>query len=140
MAQNNDEKASKGWFKSTGFEGDVDTTAVDYRQSPTGSRGITIYGLQPTANGNSIGVQINFPNDAPLGPIPVPKPFPDDVIVAYFRQASSGQRTSYRAKNGVLELLTFDAQRGFVSGKFNVLADVDGTERSFEGSFDIHSV
>ncbi|UII70390.1 hypothetical protein LVW35_22435 [Pseudomonas sp. HN11] len=140
MEQNNEERASAGWLKSTGFEGAIDTTAVDYRQSPTGNRGITLFGIQAVTGGNFIGIQINFPRNVSLGPTPVPQPWPDEVEVAYFRQTSSGQRTSYRAKSGTLDLSAFDEQQGSASGTYSVQADVDGTEHSFEGSFDIFTV
>lgn len=132
--------ASAGWLKSTGFEGEIDTSNVDYRQSPTGTRGITLYGLQPSGADSFRGIQINFPGDSFTGPIDVPQPFPNQVEVGYFRQTSSGQRTTYRAKSGVLDLTTYNQQLGSASGTFNVIAEVEGTEHTFNGSFDIHTV
>jgi hypothetical protein len=139
MAPNTPE-ASEGWLKSTAFEGDIDTTDVSYRQSPTGARGITLYGLQPTLAGSFTGIQIDFPNSVSPGPIPVPQPFPDTVQVSYFRQTSGGLRTSFHAKSGMLVLTTFNQPLGFASGTFDVVADVDGTDQTFKGTFDIRTV
>ena len=59
-------RASVGWLESTGFEGDLDTNNVTYHQSPTGTQGIRVYGLQPHADHELIGIQIDFPCDAEL--------------------------------------------------------------------------
>lgn len=144
MEQNNiagsGERASAGWLKSSGFEGSIDSSTVDYRQSPAGTRSITIYGLQPASAEASIGIQIDFPRDVALGNISVPQPFPNAVNVGYFRQTSGGHRTTHRAKSGDLTLTTYSEQQGSVSGSFEVTADVDGTEHSFTGEFNIRTV
>ncbi|MBD9461147.1 hypothetical protein IB241_25995 [Pseudomonas sp. PDM05] len=132
--------ASEGWLNSTAFEGEINTTDVSYRQSPTGTRGVTLSGLQPTQNNSFTGIQIDFPGNVVPGPIPVPQPFPDTVRVSYFRQTSSGQRTSYPAKSGMLNLTTYDQTKGCASGTFDVVAQVDGTDHSFKGDFDIRTV
>lgn len=59
-------RASVGWLNSTGFEGALDTNNVTYHQSPTGTQGIRVYGLQPHADHELIGIQIDFPRDAEL--------------------------------------------------------------------------
>ena len=140
MEQKNGERASEGWLKSTAFEGDIDTNDVEYRQSPVGTRGITLYGLHPTQTGSFTGIQIEFPGTVSAGPMPVPQPFPDTVRVSYFRQTSGGQRTSFAAKSGLLVLLSYSESQGYATGTFDVVADVEGTDRSFNGSFDIRSV
>ncbi|AIB43576.1 MULTISPECIES: hypothetical protein [Pseudomonas] len=133
------EHASAGWLKSTGFEGEIDTSNVVYRESSPG-RWITLDGRQPSQGGDFIGIQIDFPKDQPPGPITVPQPWPKDVNVSYFRQTVFGHRTSYRAKSGTLDLRTYDGNTGSAAGTFEITAEVEGTDRSFKGSFDIRTV
>ncbi|WLH83551.1 hypothetical protein [Pseudomonas sp. FP2338] len=127
---------SKGRLTSTSFEGNISTDNVEYRQS----RDVNLYGLQPTRNGGSIGIHILFPEGTTPGQILLPQPWPNVVEVRYFRQTADGQRTSYPSTTGQLFLTSYEADRQYAVGGFNFDAEVDGTVRSFNGTFDIRLV
>lgn len=132
----NASRASEGHLASTSFEGNISTDVVDYRQS----RDVNLYGLQPTGNGDFIGIHILFPEGTTPGVIQLPQPWPAVVEVRYFRQTADGQRTSFPSTTGELFLTSYEADRHYAVGAFSFAAEVDGTVRSFNGTFDIRLV
>ncbi|MPQ86394.1 hypothetical protein F0170_21885 [Pseudomonas sp. MAFF 730085] len=129
-------RGPQGRLTSTSFEGNIATDVVDYRQS----RDVNLSGLQATGNGDFIGIQILFPASTTPHTIQLPQPFPNVVEVRYFRQTADGQRTSFTSKSGTLFLTSYEADKQYAVGGFDFVADVDGTERLFNGEFDIRLV
>lgn len=119
-------------------DGPIDAVTTTFRQSPSGTRSITLDGSQAAPNGETRGVQIDFPSTATVGEHDVPQGFPNTYAVKYFRQVGAA-RTSFPAKNGKLNLDTLDLNNERASGSFDVTVSVDGSDQALKGHFDIAS-
>ncbi|NYH10033.1 hypothetical protein [Pseudomonas moraviensis] len=124
------------------FGGPIDATEVNYRQSPVGTRGITVDGKVQAPNPDPgdgrpyyRGIQIDLPYNSELGEFPV-QPWPVDRNVKYFTQIGD-HRTSTPADEGTIKLTLIDVDNAHVQGSFAVMIPIQGKPHAFKGTFDI---
>jgi hypothetical protein len=122
------------------YEGPFDTTHVTYREWPTGTRLIDLDGVEVFNTNESRGIRISFSHNFLPGKHHVPQDTPAAYAeLSYFR-AVGAQRTEFRSKSGVLELVTYDREQTFATGLYHFVAEVDGADHEFIGSFAIRYI
>ena len=134
--------ASEGWVDVTiapieGFR----SATVEYRESSSGTRSITLYGQTEPAEGKSRGIEINFYNSIEPGSYPLPtEAFPDSYDCRYFTQIGD-HRKSHKATGGTLKIERFNKEQAFATGAFSFNATIDDDpQQLFVGTFDIRRI
>lgn len=131
-------RTAKGHLDTHAFSPDISTENVEYHQSTTGSRGITLSGKQLFRSDDIIeGIQIDFPHDVPVRlTLPIPQSSPH-INVSYFQELKSGKRPLFPAHKGTFILSAFNEEEGYARGQFNVEIKIGNRNSTFSGRFDI---